>query len=64
MNGEVIEINKAHNDNSQLWKKGVPNADGYFTLKNEGLKKFLTAKSPNYLMVDGRFLIFIYNTQW
>ena len=31
----------------QLWKKGEPNAEGYFTLENSGAPKFITAISKN-----------------
>ena len=40
--GKVIpqdfEVDKAE----QLWKKGVPNAEGYFTLENSKVSKFIT----------------------
>ena len=36
---ENIEDNK----DGQLWNKGEPNNDGYFTLENEKVSKFLTA---------------------
>ena len=33
----------------QVWKKGEPNAEGYFTLENYKVSKFLTAASTNNL---------------
>ena len=33
-----LEVDKAE----QLWKKGVPNAEGYFTLENSKVPKFIT----------------------
>ena len=45
--GEVIfgalEEGKAH----QLWKKGNPNSEGFFTLENSKVPKFLTVVVSN-----------------
>ena len=44
-------------DGSQLWRKGKPDAEGYFTLQNGKLTKtgpkFLTAISSGILQVKG-----------
>jgi hypothetical protein len=37
----------------QLWKKGEPNAEGYFTLENDKVSKFMTATSSTTLEVKG-----------
>ena len=41
---ENIEDNK----DGQLWKKGEPDNDGYFSLKNDKVSKFLTAVSDEW----------------
>ena len=41
--GEVILKNFKEDKPEQLWKKGEPNAEGYFTLKNYKVPKVLTA---------------------
>ena len=46
---EVYEEDKAE----QLWKKGIPNAEGYSTLKNSKVPKFMTAISSSNLRVIG-----------
>ena len=59
--GKVIpqdfEVDKAE----QLWKKGVPNAEGYFTLENSKVSKFITWVS-NGLEIKGnttlRWIVF------
>ena len=42
---ENIEDNK----DGQLWKKGEPNNDGYFSLENDKVSKFLTAVSDEWV---------------
>ena len=37
----------------QLWKKGEPDDEGYFTLQNSGEPKFLTAFSGRSLEIKG-----------
>ena len=37
----------------QLWKKGEPNAEGYFTLQNSKKPKVLTASSASGLEIQG-----------
>ena len=46
---EDFEENKAE----QLWKKGVPNDEGYFTLENSKVPKVMTAISPTSLELKG-----------
>ena len=38
----------------QLWKKGVPDAEGYFTLENSKVPKVLTATSSGGLEITGK----------
>jgi hypothetical protein len=37
----------------QLWKKGEPNAEGYFTLEHYSVQKLMTATSSTSLEVKG-----------
>ena len=46
---EDFEENKAE----QLWKKGVPNDEGYFTLENSKVPKVMTAISQTSLELKG-----------
>jgi hypothetical protein len=41
--GKVIQELLVEGRADQLWKKGEPDAEGYFTLQNSGESKFLTA---------------------
>ena len=49
---EEFEEDKAE----QLWKKGEPDDEGYFTLENSKVPKILTAFSTTILKVKGKFL--------
>ena len=40
----------------QLWKKGKPDAEGYFTLQNVGVPKVITAISESGLEIKGKSL--------
>ena len=40
-------------DYRQLWRKGTPNIEGYFTLENYQSKRFMTATSDVDLEVKG-----------
>ena len=51
--GKVIEEVKVEGKAEQLWKKGKPNAEGYFTLQNSGEPKVLTAISESSLEIKG-----------
>ena len=43
-NGAVmLEVDVEENKAEQLWKKGEPNTEGYFTLENSKLPKVMTA---------------------
>ena len=46
---ENFEVDK----NGQLWKKGQPNAEGYFTLESYKVSKFVTAASSTSLKLKG-----------
>ena len=37
----------------QLWKKGEPDAEGYFTLENSGIPKVIAAISESRLNIEG-----------
>ena len=37
----------------QLWKKGKPDAEGYFTLRISHIPKFMTAISSSTLQIKG-----------
>ena len=43
--GKVIQEFLVEGKADQLWKKGEPDAEGYFTLQNSGEPKVLTAIS-------------------
>ena len=51
--GKVIEEVKEVGKAEQLWKKGEPDAKGYFTLQNSGEPKVLTAISESSLEIKG-----------
>ena len=42
----------------QLWKKGETDTQGYFTLKNFGVPKFLTATSESDLRIKGNITMY------
>ena len=46
-NGKVIQESLVEGKADQLWKKGEPDAEGYFTLQNSGEPKVLTAISSS-----------------
>ena len=51
--GKVILENFEEGKDGQLWKKGDPDAEGYFTLENYKVSKFLTAASLTSLELKG-----------
>ena len=51
--GKVIEKVKVEGKSEQLWKKGEPDAEGYFTLQNSGEPRVLTAISESSLEIKG-----------
>ena len=50
---EDFEEDKAE----QLWKKGEPIAEGYFTLENSKVPKVLTASSSSDLEIQGNITL-------
>ena len=50
---EVFVAGKAE----QLWKKGKPDAEGYFTLENSEVPKVLTAISESGLEIKGNIIL-------
>jgi len=48
---KVILENFEKGKAQQLWKKGEPNAEGYFTLENSGVPKVITAISKSGLEI-------------
>ena len=51
--GKVIQEVLVGGKADQLWKKGEPDAEGYFTLQNSGEPKVLTAISERSLEIKG-----------
>ena len=51
--GKVIQEFLVEGKADQLWKKGKPNANGYFTLENAGEPKLLTAISESGFEIKG-----------
>ena len=54
---KVILENFEEGKDGQLWKKGEPNAEGYFTLENYNVSKFLTAASLTTLELKGNITL-------
>jgi len=55
--GKVISEDIEEGKIEQLWKKGEPNAEGYFTLENYKVPMVLTAISSKILEIKDQFLI-------
>ena len=51
--GKVSQEDYEEGKAQQLWKKGDPNAEGYFTLKNSKEPKLMTAISTSDLQIKG-----------
>ena len=51
--GEVVQEFLVEGKADQLWKKGEPDAEGYFTLQISGEPKLLTAISESSLEIKG-----------
>ena len=51
--GKVIWEDYEEGKAQQLWKKGEPNAEGYFTLENYKVPKVITAISESGLEIKG-----------
>ena len=54
---KVILENFEKGKAEQLWKKGEPNAEGYFTLENSGVPKVITAISEKSLEIAGNITL-------
>ena len=53
-NDRKVILEKFEEDkHEQLWKKGEPNAEGYFTLENYKVSKVMTATSSISLELKG-----------
>ena len=55
--GEVILEDLKEDIAEQLWKKGAPDADGFFTLENSNVPKVLTAISSSGLQIKGNITL-------
>ena len=51
--GKVVQEFLVEGKAEQFWKKGKPDAEGYFTLQNSGEPKVLTAISESSLEIKG-----------
>ena len=57
-NNGVLNLQNFEKDKAeQLWKKGEPNAEGYFTLENYKVPKVMTATSSTSLELKGSITI-------
>ena len=54
---EILEQDRS----DQLWKKGKPNNEGYFSLENSKVPKFMTAISSEDLEVKGNITRIVYS---
>ena len=54
----VMEEIFEEGNSNQLWIQGNATTEGFFTLKNYGLKKFLTAQTENTLITYRKFIIY------
>ena len=55
--GKVIQEVSVEGKANQLWKKGKPDAEDYFTLENSGEPKLLTAVSESGLEIKGKIIM-------
>ena len=55
--GQVILEDLEEDKAEQLWKKGNPDAEGYFTLINSKVPKIMTAISPSVLQMKGNIIL-------
>ena len=57
-NKSKVILEKFEEDkHGHLWKKGEPNAEGYFTLKNYKVSKVMTATSSTRLELKGNITL-------
>ena len=54
---DLVEENFEEGKDEQLWIQGDSNTDGFFTLKNLKVQKYLTAVSESTLQVRGKYRI-------
>ena len=54
----VMEEIFEEGNSNQLWIQGNATTEGFFTLKNYGLKKFLRAQTENTLRIYRKFIIY------
>ena len=54
IDGKVILEDFEEGKAEQLWKKGEPNAHGYFTLESYNVSKVITANSSSSLELKGK----------
>ena len=54
IDGKVTLEDAEEGKPEQLWKKGVTQPDGYFTLENSKVPKVITAISANSLEIKGK----------
>ena len=55
--GKVILEDFKKDQAEQLWKKGEPDAEGYYTLENSNMGKFMTAISEGGLEITGNMTL-------
>ena len=55
--GEVILEDFEEGNDRQLWKKGEPDAEGYFTLESCNMVKVMTAISESGLKIKGNITV-------
>ena len=55
--GKVIQEELVEGKAHQLWKKGTPDGDGYFTLINSRMPKLITAISNSSLVIKGKITL-------
>ena len=55
--GKVCQEDYEEDKAQQLWKKGEPNAEGYFTLGNFNRTEIMTAVSSSILQIKGNLTL-------
>ena len=55
--GKVIQEVFVEDKTDQLWKKGKPDVEGYFTLENSGVPKVITAIFKSGLEIKGNITL-------
>ena len=55
--GKVRQEDYEEGKTQQLWKKGEPNAEGYFTLENCNRTEIMTAVSSSILQIKGNLTL-------